>query len=114
MPQEHTTYRYSRRNKAEIKDGRGLIHLDGLGHGLKVMVDRDDLVPAIMHGRWHYNRNKDLVEGHQKVSKSTIKLGRFLVSRTQDIPPGYAVKHKDGNGLNCHRDNLYIAPAGRW
>ncbi len=104
-------YNSINRNRCEIKNGIGIIHLDGSGEGLYAEVNREDLIACIMFGKWYYSKSKNLVE-HRSPEK-TIKLGRFIASRLEKFYHGWHVRYLDGNGLNCKRNNLYIGNPGR-
>jgi hypothetical protein len=76
--------------------------------GYKVMID-DDMAEKVMALKWHIADRKrgiyfsTTVKGEDGKSHD-VKLHRFIM----EAPPGMLVDHRDGNHLNCHRENLRI------
>lgn len=54
------------------------------------------------HGEWWYAQRKVSING----SSVTILLHRFLLN---DPPKGVFVDHRNGNGLDCRRENIRLA-----
>ena len=95
---------YWHRNKAEILDGIGRIYLrnnknESVGIAL---VDRGDLFRCIIERKWNLCEKT----GNVRTNKGgTTTLGKFIAGNMSD---GMGVFHKDGNPLNCQRENLCI------
>lgn len=81
-----------------------------LTRGKVALVSPEDAERVLAH-KWCYHGNgyacrttrRTLPNGRRQ--RKEILLHRFLI----DAPEGMDVDHKDGDGLNCQRDNLRIA-----
>lgn len=74
-----------------------------MGGGLLALVDDCDWDQVKMH-RWFLYKGKTTHYAGTKRNKGNIYLHRFVLGLDgKDL-----IDHKDGNGLNCCRDNLRV------
>jgi hypothetical protein len=76
--------------------------------GYEVLID-DDLAPMILARQWHISDRKRGIYfatsiKHPDGKSRDIKLHRFIMS----APPDSLVDHRDGNWLDCRRQNLRV------
>jgi hypothetical protein len=77
--------------------------------GYDVLID-DDIAPLILARKWHICDRKRGIYFATSVlfpdgKWRDVKLHRFIM----ECPPGLLIDHKDGNHLDCRRQNLRIA-----
>lgn len=69
-----------------------------------VYIDKDDVEKCkTFSWRLSKKRNKFYAVTGQKKNNSMIYLHQFLIGKA---PNGYEIDHKDGNSLNCRKNNL--------
>src|SRR5262245_59477244 len=74
-------------------------------NGAVCLVD-DDIYEIIKGVKWRLNEKGYAVRSTELDGKMTvIKLHRFIM----DAPPRQEVDHRDGNKLDCRRENLRFA-----
>jgi hypothetical protein len=77
--------------------------------GYEVIID-DDIAPLVLAKKWHISDRKRGIYFATSIlfpdgKRRDVKLHRFIM----DCPPGLLVDHKNGNHLDCRRQNLRIA-----
>jgi hypothetical protein len=76
--------------------------------GYEVLVD-DDIAPMILARKWHISDRKRGIYFSTSIIFSDgkyrdVKLHRFIM----ECPPGLLVDHRNGNHLDCRRQNLRV------
>lgn len=79
-----------------------------LTQGKFALIDEEDAERVLKH-RWHAILDKRKWYAGTDIGEAgrlrTVRLHRFIL----DAPDGVLVDHRDGDGLNCVRDNLRLA-----
>lgn len=68
----------------------------------KLIVSESDY-ESVMKYRWHINKFPHTMYASAKINNKQVRLHRFILGGE-----GMVVDHKDGNGLNCSRDNMRL------
>jgi hypothetical protein len=76
--------------------------------GYDVLID-DDIAPMILIRKWHISDRKRGIYFatsilHPDGKYHDVKLHRFIL----ECPPGFLVDHRNGNHLDCRRQNLRV------
>lgn len=74
----------------------------------KAIIDLDMLRPAIFSRRWRlHGKNRDYCYG-SKYRKEDHKRGCNLGRLIAEAKPGQIVRYRNGNRLDCRRENLLV------
>jgi hypothetical protein len=73
-----------------------------------VLID-DDMAPLVLSRKWHISDRKRGIYFSTSIlfpdgKRRDIKLHRFIM----ECPPGLLVDHRNGNHLDCRRENLRV------
>jgi hypothetical protein len=76
--------------------------------GHDVLID-DDMAPLVLARKWHISDRKRGIYFatsilHPDGKYHDVKLHRFIL----ECPPGFLVDHRNGNHLDCRRQNLRV------
>lgn len=82
-----------------------------LGNGRIALIDEEDLPRVKEHGSWHAEQMRGQIyathehwlgKGRHQPQKERVLLHRFVMN----AQPGQLVMHRNGNGLDCRKNNL--------
>jgi hypothetical protein len=79
-----------------------------LGGGLVALVDSEDYDRLGIY-RWHALRSPHTTYAKREIWNHCEREYRLLHREVMDAPPGIEVDHRNGNGLDCRKENLRTA-----
>jgi hypothetical protein len=76
--------------------------------GYSVLID-DDMAPMVLARKWHVSDRKRGIYFATSIlfpdgKRRDVKLHRFIM----ECPPGLLVDHRNGDHLDCRRENLRV------